>query len=289
MKQDALLFAVLLTVLALPPVRAQIAPQSGIAEVNGTKLYYEMAGAGDTIVLIHGGAVDSRAWDDQFMPFAAHYRVIRYDLRGTGKSASAQKPFSNTEDLYALLRHLKVDKAFLVGISRGGGIAYDFTLDHPEMVQALVLVSSNLSRTPPAYERMFERTTEEGKLHGAAAAARVWGYDPYQGPVREEARARVLKVMEENLPRFRHFDGSTPVPQLSSSNVPRAERLSEIDVPTLVIAGERDNDAARANYDNWARGIRKARKIVFSNAAHLVNIDQPEGFNKAVLEFLSSL
>jgi pimeloyl-ACP methyl ester carboxylesterase len=107
--------------------------------------------------------------------------------------------------------------------------------------------------------------------------------------VREAARPRVLKVLEENLPRFRHFDGSVAVRQLSSSDIPRSERLAEINVPTLVVAGERDNVDARANYDNWARGIRNARKIVFPNAAHLVNIDQPQGFNRAILEFLGSL
>ena len=96
------------------------------------------------------------------------------------------------------------------------------------------------------YEEMFERATEAGKRDGAAAAARVWGYDPYQGPVREEARPRVMKVLEENLPRFRHFDGSAAVRQLSSSDVPRSERLSEIHVPTLIIVGERDNVDARA-------------------------------------------
>src|SRR5437879_810334 len=102
---------------------AMVAGQVGIAEVNGTKLYYEMAGSGRVIVLLHGGAVDRRAWDDQFTEFAAKYKVIRYDLRGAGKSASPDKPFSNSEDLYQLLRFLKVDKAYLIGISRGGGIA----------------------------------------------------------------------------------------------------------------------------------------------------------------------
>ncbi len=289
MRRETLVSAAILMALAGLSLYAQVPSQSGIAEVNGTKLYYEMAGSGHAMVLLHGGAVDSRAWDDQFAEFAVHYRVIRYDLRNSGKSASPETPFSNSEDLYALLQYLKVDKAYLLGISRGGGIAFDFTLDHPEMVAALVLISANLSKTPAAYRQMFERVVEAGKNEGAAAAARVWGYDPYQGPVREAARPRVLQVLEENLPRFRHFDGSVAVRQLSSSDIPRSERLSEIHVPTLVIAGELDNVDGRANYDNWARGIRNAKKIIFPNAAHLVNIDQPEGFNQAVLEFLSKL
>src|SRR5579885_2342077 len=243
-----------ITLLALAgalAIRAAAAPQSGIAEVNGTKLYYEMAGKGHALILLHGGAVDSRAWDDQFNVFATRYKVVRYDLRGSGKSANPEKPFSNSEDLYALLRFLKIDKAYLLGISRGGGIAFDFALEHPEMVDALILISANLGHTPAAYEAMFARATEAGKKQGAAAAAAVWGNDPYQGPVRDEARPRVLQVLEENLPRFRHFDGSVAVQQLESSKGPAYKRLSEIHAPTLIIAGEKDNVDARANDDNW--------------------------------------
>ena len=285
--QSAILLLALLAGILAPDAMAVV--QSGIAEVNGTKLYYEMAGRGRVIVLLHGGAVDRRAWDDQFTEFAAKYKVIRYDLRGAGKSASPDKPFSNSEDLYQLLRFLKVDKAYLIGISRGGGIAFDFTLEHPEMTGALVLVSSNLGNTPRAYTEMFERTTEAGKKNGAATAARVWGLDPYQGPVREAARAGVLKIMEENLPRFRHFDGSVTVPQTQSYDGPAYKRLSQIRVATLIVAGAKDAPDARANYDNWAKGIPKAKKVVFPNAAHLVNIDMPKEFNQTVLEFLSKL
>jgi pimeloyl-ACP methyl ester carboxylesterase len=136
---------------------------------------------------------------------------------------------------------------------------------------------------------MFERATEAGRLHGAAAAAQVWGNDPYQGPVRDEARPRVLEILEENLPRFRRFDGAPVVQQLSSSEIPRKERLSEIRVPAFVISGERDNADARANYEAWAKGIPRAKKLVVDDAAHLVNIDQPEIFNRAVLDFLGAL
>ena len=100
--QSALLLLALWAGMLAPEAMAAV--QSGIAEVNGTKLYYEMAGSGRVIVLLHGGAVDRRAWDDQFTEFAAKYRVIRYDLRGAGKSASPDKPFSNSEDLYQIGR-----------------------------------------------------------------------------------------------------------------------------------------------------------------------------------------
>jgi pimeloyl-ACP methyl ester carboxylesterase len=263
--------------------------QSGTAAVNGTTLYYEMAGTGFPLIMLHGGAVDSRAWDDQFSEFARHYRVVRYDLRGTGKSGNRDKPFSNSEDLYALMQYLKISEAYLMGISRGGGIIFDFTLEHPDMTKALILVSSNLGAGVPAYSAMFERSTEAGKKSGAAAAAAVWGNDPYQGPQREEARTKVLKIIEDNIARFRYFDGYTPVEQLSSSDVPASKRLTEIKVPTLVIAGAHDNEVARGNYKRWADGIPGAKMIIFPHSGHLVPIDEPAEFNQAVLEFLGGL
>jgi pimeloyl-ACP methyl ester carboxylesterase len=282
-------FTVGLLGLAGASLLAETPPPRGLAEVNGTRLYYETAGGGKNLVLIHGGAVDSRAWDDQFSEFARRYRVIRYDLRGAGRSGDRDKPFSNSEDLYALLRHLRVERTYLAGISRGGGIAYDFTLEHPEMVEGLVLVSSNLSAGVPAYEAMFERATQAGRKSGADAAAAVWGNDPFQGPRRETARARVLEILRDNMPRFRYFGGYEPVKQLSSSDVPRAERLQEIRVPTLVVCGAHDNPVARGNYKRWADGIPGARLVVFPDAAHLVNVDQPEDFNRTVLDFLDGL
>jgi len=268
---------------------AQSAPQTGTATVNGTTLYYEVAGTGAPLVLIHGGAVDSRAFDDQFTEFAKHYRVVRYDLRGTGKSGDRDQPFSNTEDLSGLLQHLNISSTYLLGISRGGGIAFDFTLERPEMVKALILVSSNLSASVPAYEAMFERSTEVGKQSGTAAAAAVWGNDPYQGPQREQARPKVLSIIEDNIARFRYFDGYEPVAQLSSSEVPRAERLAEIKVPTLVLAGAHDNIDARNNYQRWANGIPGAKMVLFPNSGHLINIDEPQEFNQTVKEFLDKL
>ena len=268
---------------------SEAATQSGIAEVNGTKLYYEVAGRGPVVVLIHGGAVDSRAWNDQFAEFAKSHQVVRYDLRGAGRSANLKEPFSNTEDLYQLLRFLKIDKASLVGISRGGGIAFDLALDHPRMVASLVLISSNLSNTPKVYEDMFERTTEVGKKEGAAAAARVWGLDPYQGPQRKEAIPGVLKIIEENVVRFRRIDGAPAVQQLVSSAKPRSDRLMEIRVPTLIIFGEKDAPDARTNYERWAKGIPGAKRATFPRAAHLVPIDMPKEFNQTVLEFLGVL
>jgi pimeloyl-ACP methyl ester carboxylesterase len=112
--------------------------QIGMAEVREPVLYYETAGKGPAVVLIHGGNLDRRMWDDQFQTFARHFQVIRYDVRTYGLSDMPTKPYSDVQDLASLLQHLHIKKAHLVGLSLGGRIIIDFALEHPEMVASLV-------------------------------------------------------------------------------------------------------------------------------------------------------
>lgn len=108
-------------------------PSAGMAEVNGASLYYEVQGKGLPLVFISGGGVlDRRCWDDQFLVFSKHFKVIRYDVRGIGKSSRPAGPFSHSDDLQALLKFLGVKRAHLVALSVGGAIAIDFTLEYPD-------------------------------------------------------------------------------------------------------------------------------------------------------------
>ena len=99
--------------------------ESGFAEVNGTRLYYEAAGAGFPVLFIHGFTLDTRMWDDQFIPLSKEYRVIRYDMRGFGQSALPTKEqYSQANDLEALLEHLGISDAAIIAHSRGGAVAF---------------------------------------------------------------------------------------------------------------------------------------------------------------------
>ena len=113
---------------------------------NGS-LYYEASGEGSPVVLLHGAGLDLHMWDKQANTFAKHFRMLRYDLRGHGQSSPATGTFSDVDDLERLLDHLGYKKVSLVGLSKGSGIALNFTLEHPERVDKLVLVSS--SGPPP--------------------------------------------------------------------------------------------------------------------------------------------
>src|SRR4030042_336316 len=107
-------------------------PASGFAPVHNGSLYYEVAGSGQPVLLIHAGVADSSMWNAQFALFSQSYRVIRYDTRSFGKSRTENTEFSNRQDIVDLFSHLGIEKACVIGISRGGDIAIDSPLSHSE-------------------------------------------------------------------------------------------------------------------------------------------------------------
>src|SRR5512133_401911 len=129
--------------------------------LDGASIYYETVGQGNAILLAHAGFVDSRMWDEQFEFFAQYYQVIRFDMRGFGRSDPAQGPVVRRREIYALMKHLGIGKAALVGCSMGGANVLDFALDYPDMAQALILVSTApggfelQGEPPPGLMEMF--------------------------------------------------------------------------------------------------------------------------------------
>src|SRR5712692_3213994 len=186
--------------------------ETGFLGDEGARLYYEVAGEGHPLLLIHAGIADSRMWDEQFSVFAQHYRVIRYDMRGYGKTEVPAGPVSNHGDVANLLSHLHVEKAHILGISFGGLVALDFTLAYPEMVAALILVTPGVSgRQPSERERQFNEEEnaylEKEDLAGATEVnLRTWVDGPKRTPeqvdpaVRERVRQMQLHAFTIPIP-----------------------------------------------------------------------------------------
>ncbi len=271
---------------------------TGFVDVPGGQLYYEVAGSGHPVVFIHAGVADNRMWDEQFTEFADHYRVIRYDTRGYGKTRTEGVEFSNRQDLYDLLRHLDVDKVHVIGLSRGGQIATDFTVEHPEMVTALVPTAAGLS----GYNQPLPESDEvkqEAALFAQIDAlwekdafdevqeleVHAWADGPRQ-PVGRAATSVRERVREMNATAYNRGE---PEAKPQPLDPPAAGRLQEIAVPTLVIIGDLDELATQAMAEYMAQNIAGARKVVIPGVAHMVNMEQPEQFNKLVLEFLDSV
>lgn len=267
--------------------------QSGMAEVNGTRLYYEVAGEGHPLVLIHAGIADSRMWDDQLDVFAQRYRVIRYDLRGFGRSEVPPGPYTLRDDLLGLLRFLGVERTYLVGVSIGGGLAIDFTLEHPEMVDALIPVAAGVGGLPrsAADDAPFdevEAAIEAGDLARAnELEVGLWvvGTRRTADQVDARVRQRALEMNGDSFARLAENEQARPQPL----DPPAYGRLGEIHAPTLVIVGDEDLPEVMRAADALAANIAGARKVVMHGAAHLPNMEQPAEFNRLVLDFLVGL
>src|SRR5262245_39938722 len=117
---------------------------SGYTQINGTNFFFEILGDGLPLVLLHGGLMDRRMWDDQFAALSRSYRVIRYDLRGHGKTERLPGSFSHYRDLHGLLNYMEIENAILIGQSLGGRTAINYALEHPDRVGALVLVATGV-------------------------------------------------------------------------------------------------------------------------------------------------
>ncbi|MHA2181982.1 MAG: alpha/beta fold hydrolase [Promethearchaeota archaeon] len=263
---------------------------SGFAKVNTTKLYYEILGEGHPLVLIHGGLMDRRMWDHQFNLFAKDYKVIRYDLRGYEKSDVPKDKFSHIDDLYQLLQFLNIDKTYILGLSLGGMIAIDFTLEHPDIVDALITVSSALNGYPYAdaedFESRFLAIYKAAKEEGLDKAIELLMELPFFVPVEHDVRTvqKMRTLIKENFETW-----SKDQELYVWTSPPAIERLIEIKVPTLVVVGDHDVTDILGVADTLTNEIPGAKKVVIRGAGHHVNMEKPKEFDRIVINFLNNL
>jgi 3-oxoadipate enol-lactonase len=259
---------------------------SGFLELEGGKMYFEVAGSGHPLVLIHGGQMDLRMWDEQFALFSKSYRVIRYDFRGFGKSPAATKPFSADGDLVALLKYLGLQKTYIVGLSLGGRVAIDFALAHPDMVDAIVPVAPGLSGFHFSDDPTLMDSWRAAQDGDWQKVAELWLKSGYMAPAMENPKIapRLRQLATEDAHEF--LDNGALERVLN----PRAiERLPEIKVPTLLIVGDRDVADIHEICGLLYARVPGIKVVLVHNSGHIVTMEQPEEFNRAVLDFLEHL
>jgi 3-oxoadipate enol-lactonase len=266
---------------------------SGFVEVDGGRLFYEVAGEGPGVVFVHPGLWDSRTWDGHFERFAERYQVLRYDVRGYGRSSRLEpgRRYSHPADLVAVMDAAGMEAGALVGCSMGGAIELDVALSYPERVTALVLASSDLSGfedlTPDEEEEWTALQTpvglavEAGELERAEELRmRIWAPLGTEDP----AGARIRQIAFDNLHELT-MDESGALPL----DPPAIERLDEIGVPTLVLPADHDPLWLRRVSRLLAERIPGARVVEIPDTDHVINIRRPGEFDDAVLAFLGEV
>ena len=263
--------------------------------VDGRELYYEVEGDGPAVVLVHSAIADSSLWDAQVEALAPRFRVVRYDVAGFGQSPLRPGPFSHVADLRALLDHLGVGRAALVGSSNGGRIALEYALTHPDGVEALVLHAPGLpdhdwSAEMREADEEEEKLFEAGDFAGAAdGQVRFWVDGPGRGPDAVDARVRE-RVREMTLRSYELYADVAKSGKPGPSqwlDPPASTRLGELRVPTLVVVGAADAGDVLEIADRLEREIPGARKVVVADAAHALPLERPDELNRLLLEFLA--
>ncbi|SFY49884.1 alpha/beta fold hydrolase [Streptomyces sp. F-1] len=255
-------------------------------------LAYRDAGEGQPLVLLHAGFFDHRMWDEQTRAFAPRYRVIAPDARGHGASSNATRPFRPADDLAALLRHLGVGPAVLVGVSMGGGTAVDTALEYPGLVRAVVV--SGVGTSEPYFEDPWSLEVL-GEQNSALAAGDIEGW--LDGHVRFAAgpHRSVADVDADLANRLRAMASRTIAKHTAGEPdhrlpVPHTwRRAASIDVPVLAINGALDVSDHVAMAERLVQAVPDGRAVSVEDTAHFPNMEQPAAFNALLAEFLEAL
>jgi 3-oxoadipate enol-lactonase len=251
-----------------------------VVDVNGARLWYDEAGRGPAVVLLHGGLGDSRLWEPVVPFLAERFRTIRTDLRFFGRSVGVAAPFSFEEDVVGVLDELGLERAALVGLSLGGGIAIDVALDHPERLWALAVVAPSLSgHEGAAYtaeqEARYDAAEAAGDLEAMAAVDfEVWA------PLGVDERIRGL---------WRETPDANPLPAGVHPKPPREPakpRLGTLAVPTLVVTVAHDPPGFREVGPLVASAAPDARHVEL-DSDHYVTLRRPEALSRRLVDFLT--
>ena len=261
--------------------------RAGFGNVNGTQLFYEVAGKGETVVLIHGLCLDLRMWDDQVPALSEHYCVLRYDVRGFGKSGVPSGPFRHADDLHALLEHLDLGAAHIVGLSMGGRIALHHALIYPDATRSLVLVDSALDGFDWSreWEDSLDAIEAYAQVFGAAAGNGMWLKHELFATARTNERCNTkLAAIVNDCPGW-NWVNDTPAMGIDP---PAGLRLASVTAPTLVVVGENDLPDFARIADKLAAEIPHAQKAVLCGAGHMSNMERAPEFNTLLLDFLQA-
>lgn len=267
--------------------------EDGFARADGVSLYYRVSGSGDPLLLIHAANTDTRLWDRSAAALSRRYRVVRYDMRGMGRSESGTGSYTVAGDIDAVLAACGIDSCTVVGASAGGYCALEYALTRAKCVSALVLVSAGLfgvdipqSAAHQRDSRRLEEAIAGGSVDAMAEVyAQMWLDGPGQASdrVAPGVRALFLDMAQGAFRRRTEYRFPEPL------NPSAALRLREIACPTLVATGELDYEESHAFAALFEREIKGVLRTDLAGVAHLPPLERPEGFVALLEEFVTSI
>ncbi len=256
-------------------------------EIDGAELHFEERGSGAPVLFLHGLGSSSAAWEPQLAHFAARYRCIALDARGSGRSrdlAHPHGPFAVrtfARDAAVLLERLSASPAHVVGLSMGGMIAFQLAVDAPAAVRTLTIVNSAPALVPrTARERLALLTRKVmTRVVGPAGMSKVLAPRLFPKPEQASLRAEFIRSMAEN-DRRAYIATTNAIVGWSVE-----DDIGAIDAPTLIIAADQDYTPV-AFKEAYARRMKHARVEVASDAHHAFPVEHPERFNAMLETFL---
>jgi len=253
------------------------------AKVNGTELYYELHGkeGAPWLIFSHSLACTVRMWDPQIAAFKDRYRILAYDMRGHGQSAAPAGPYTLemlADDVLALMRELKIDRARYVGLSIGGMIGQHLALKEPKRFEKMVLADTGHAQTLETLKQWEERiriALAQGMKPLVAGTMERW----FTPAFRDKPEAKRIAELIAATPVAGYVGCGQAIMKLNTT-----ARLKDIKLPVLAITGEADAAAGGTKY--IGEHLPGAKFVNIPQAAHIANIEQPEKFNQALREFL---
>jgi len=259
-------------------------------DVGGASLRYDVRGSGPPLVFINGWALNYTVWDDQVAEFARDHRVIRYDLRGFGKSTGHADATRDADDLRILLDSLGVPTVRVVGLSRGAMIAATFAVRWPQRVDAVVLYGMG---PPLDFPIQPDRGERQGRL---AQVARDHGVDSLKVFIgtlplawMPPDRPDIVAKMQRTLADYDARDLIDPRPPSNRVARPTIAELSRLSVPVLLIHGDHETPLPPQVADTLARRIPGAKRVVITSGGHGAHLAQPDAFNRELRVFLEKV
>ncbi|MGH7637926.1 MAG: alpha/beta fold hydrolase, partial [Gemmatimonadaceae bacterium] len=264
--------------------------RAGTMNVGDASLRYEVMGSGPALVFINGAALNFSSWDDQVAEFARDHRVIRYDLRGFGKSTGHVDQTAEPDDLRTLLDSLGVRSARIVGLSRGAMVAATFAVRWPERVEALVLYGLGPTPDYPTQPNRAERRAELAgilRTHGIDSLKQFMSTRPnaWIPPNRPDAVERIRRAMADYDGR-NLLDQRPPSNRVAPATIPELARLR---MPVLLVHGDHETPVPMAMADTLARRIAGVKRVVLRDGGHGAHFAQPDAFNRELRAFLETI